>query len=443
MQRIDITHLADEAKFNRFHSLILFWCFIVLVLDGYDLAVAGAALPAIMEGMRVNAATAGFMASSALFGMMFGAIILGTLADKIGRRWTLSLCVLFFSAFTAAAGLTSDPYSFSVMRFLAGVGIGGAIPNAAAHMTEYAPKKMRGFMVTLMCCGYAIGSMLAAMLGKQFIVSHGWQIVFLAAGAPVVLIPFILKTMPESLAYLLKKGDQEQLHAITARMRPDIRVLPADQFVLPAKSAVQSAGVGGLFRNGLGFSTLMFWLSYITCLFMLYALSSWLVKLMAMAGHSLGSALNFLLAYNIGAIVGAIGGGWLADRFSMKWVTTIMFFVATASLTLLGYGAQPLFFVVGVVGASTLGTQILLYAYAGQYYPTELRSAGLGFASGMGRIGAIAAPILIGVLVSLELPLMQNFLAIAAASVIGGIAVALINQRLSAATAASSLSSDQ
>ena len=432
MHRIDVHKLADEARFNRFHWSVLIWCFVILVLDGYDLAVAGTALPSIMKEMGVEATTAGFMAGSALFGMMFGAIILGTLADKIGRRWAISICVFFFSVFTAAAGFTSDPVTFSVMRFLAGLGIGGAIPNVAAQMTEYAPKKVRGVMVTLMCCGYAVGSILAALLGKGFIETYGWQSVFIAAGVPVVIIPFILKYMPESLPYLIKQHDDTKLREVVRRIRPDIRLEAHEEFMVPAEDKADGPTVGRLFMDGRGFSTVMFWLAYVNCLFMLYALSSWLVKLMAMAGYSLGSALNFLLAYNVGAIVGAVGGGWLADRFDIKWVSVAFFAIAAVSLTLLGYGAQPLFLVVGVVGASTLGTQILLYAYAGQFYPTSIRSTGLGFASGVGRIGAIMAPIVIGLLVAMKLPLLQNFLAIAVAAVLGGLAVALINQRLSA-----------
>lgn len=427
MKSINILELAANSKFGKIHISVLFWCFLVLILDGYDLAVAGAALPAIMDGMGVDATTAGFMASSALFGMMFGAIGLGALSDKIGRRMTLSLCVLFFSVFTAAAGLTKDPYTFSLMRFLAGIGIGGAIPCAAAHMTEYAPQKMRGVMVTLMCCGYAIGSMIAAILGKQFIASQGWQVVFFAAGLPVIIIPLIMLYLPESLSYLLKKQDHKTLVGIARRIQPDLQISDDTKFDTSVIKQEQPQGVGGLFGNGLAFGTIMLWLAFITSLFMLYALSSWLVKLMALAGHSLGSALNFLLAYNIGAIVGAIGGGWLADRFSMKLVAIGMCLTAMVSLVMLGYGVQPLFLVVAVVGASTLGASILMYAFAAQYYPAHLRSFGVGTASGMGRIGAISAPIIIGILVSMKLPLEQNFFAIAIAALIMAVVVALIN----------------
>ena len=434
MNGIDVRKLVDEARFNGFHRSVLIWCSVILVLDGYDLAVAGTALPSIMTAMNVEAATAGLMASSALFGMMFGAIVLGALADKIGRRWAISICVFLFTAFTAAAGFTNDPITFSVMRFFAGLGIGGAIPNAAAQMTEYSPKKVRGLMVTLMCCGYAIGSSLAALLGKQFIEIYGWQSVFIAAGAPVVLIPFIVNYMPESLPFLIKQDDDTQLREVVRKIRPDIRIEPHEVFHVPAEDRAKGPTIGRLFLDGRGFSSVMLWLAFMTCLFMLYALSSWLVKLMGMAGYSLGSALNFLLAYNAGAVVGAIGGGWLADKLNIQWVTTGFFAVAAVSLTLLGNGARPLFLIVAVVGASTLGTQILLYAYAGQFYPTSIRSTGLGFASGLGRIGAIAAPIVIGVLVSMKLPLAQNFLAIAMAAVIGGVAVALIKDKSSASS---------
>lgn len=372
------------------------------------------------------------MASSALFGMMFGGIILGTLADKIGRRWVLAICVSFFSIFTAAAGFTNDPYLFSVMRFLAGVGIGGAIPNVTAHMSEYAPTKVRGLMVMVMCCGYAVGSIIAALLAKQFIETHGWQAVFFAAGVPALLIPVILTYLPESLQFLISQRDDARLRQIVRKMRPDIRLESLNEFVVPSQDKTEAPSVRGLFQEGRAFSTVMIWVACITCLFMIYALSSWLVKLMTMAGYNLGSSLNFFLAYNAGALVGTVDGGWLADRLNIKWVTCAFFAVAAISLTLLGYGMQPLLLVAAVVGAATLGTQGLLYAFGGQFYPTAIRSTGLGFASGIGRIGALVAPILIGFLVSMKLPLVENFLSIAFFAAIGAIAVAFISYRTSA-----------
>lgn len=164
---------------------------------------------------------------------------------------------------------------------------------------------------------------------------------------------------------------------------------------------------------------------------MVYALSSWLTKLMAMAGYSLGSALNFVLVFNVGAMIGAVFGGWLGDKYNIKYVLVAFYAVGAISLTMMAYTTSTalLFLVVFVVGASTLGTQLLAYAYAGGFYPTAIRSTGVGFASGVGRSGAILAPILIGALVALKLPLEQNFMAIAAAGLIGMIAVLMIDHR--------------
>jgi AAHS family benzoate transporter-like MFS transporter len=437
MRQIDIHKLADNARFNRFHASVLGWCALIIICDGYDLAVAGIALPSIMKNMGVTAQNAGFMVSSALFGMMFGAIFLGTIADRIGRARAIAICLALFSVFTAAAGLTSDPYVFSAMRFLAGLGIGGVMPNVVAQMTEYSPRKIRATMVTLMFSGYAVGGMLAAILGKGLIESYGWSSVFLAAGVPVVLIPFILKSLPESMPFLVRHGRTAELKAILARMEPTYQAHGDDHFAVAAQDRAEGAPIGKLFQEGRGFSTVMFWIAFFMCLFMVYALSSWLAKLMAGAGYSLGSALTFVLVLNFGAVIGAVGGGWLADRFHIKYVLVGMYSLAAVSITLLGYPVSTpvLFVLVGLAGASTIGTQIVTYAYAGQFYPTAVRSTGIGWASGVGRSGAILAPIVIGTLVGMALPLQQNFVAIAIPAVIAAISVALISHRKSATSA--------
>ncbi|RZL59835.1 MAG: MFS transporter [Variovorax sp.] len=436
MHRIDVRKLADESKFNRFHALVLFWGVLILVLDGYDLAVVGAALPSIMKNMGVNAAQAGFMASSALFGMMFGAIFFGTLADKIGRKLMICICVLLFSVFTAAAGLTRDPITFSITRFIAGLGIGGVLPVVAAQMAEFAPVKIRARLVTVVFAGYSVGGILVALTGKQLIETYGWPSVFYAAALPILLIPFIWKTMPESIPFLIKKNRDDELRRIVKRMAPSYPLQQQEQFMVPAEDKAHDAPVRHLFHAGRGFSTVMIWVAFFFGLFMVYSLSSWLTKLMAMAGYSLGSALNFVLVFNVGAMIGAVLGGWLGDKFNIKYVLVAFYAVGAISLTVMGYtkSTELLFLMVFIVGASTLGTQLLAYAYAGEFYPISIRSTGVGLASGVGRMGAILAPILIGGLVALKLPLEQNFLAIGLAGLLGMIAVMLIDHRLCAST---------
>jgi len=437
MQTVNMQKLIDESKFNGYHAMILAWCFLVLVLDGYDLAVVGAALPLIMKEMGVTATTAGFMASSALFGMMLGAMFFGTLADKVGRPLMLVICVALFSVFTAAAGLTHDPLSFSATRFIAGLGIGGVLPIVAAQMGEYAPASIRTRMVALVFAGYAVGGILVALTGKQLIQDFGWQSVFYVAALPVLLIPLILKTMPESVPFLIRNNRDADLLAIAARIDPARQLPPAARFVVSAKADAGSAPIQALFLDQRGFSTIMIWIAFFFGLFMVYALSSWLTKLLALSGYSLGSALNFILVFNIGAIVGAIGGAWLGDRFNIKHVLVSLYAAGAASLTLMGFvkSTDLLFVTVFIVGATTLGTQLVAYAYAAEFYPAAIRSTGVGFASGVGRAGAILAPIMIGALVALDLPLEQNFIAIGLAGLLGMFAVVLINHRLCASVA--------
>ena len=434
MRYINLHKLADDASFNPFHGLVLLCCALIIVFDGYDLAVIGIALPSIMKNMGVDPTNAGFMVSSALFGMMFGAIFLGTIADRIGRRWAISICIALFSVFTAAAGFAKDPLTFGMLRFLAGLGIGGVMPNVVAHMTEYSPKKMRATLVTLMFSGYAVGGLVAAVLGKGLIETYGWQSVFFAAGLPVLLIPAIMKSLPESMPFLLAKSRDEELRQIASKLEPSYKPVETDRFTVPAEDKADSAPIAHLFHEGRGFSTVMFWIAFFTCLFMVYALSSWLTKLMASAGYSLGSALNFVLALNFGAIIGAVGGGWLADKFHIKYVLAAMYALAAVSITLLGYKmpTAALFVVVGLAGASTIGTQIVANAYTGQFYPMAIRGTGLGWALGIGRSGAIVAPIGIGMLVGMNLPLQQNFFAIAIPALVGMVAVLLINHSRSA-----------
>jgi AAHS family benzoate transporter-like MFS transporter len=320
-----------------------------------------------------------------------------------------------------------------VFRFIAGLGIGGVMPNVVAQLSEYSPRRIRSTMVMLMFSGYSLGGMLAALVGKGMIERFGWQSVFIAAGLPVLVIPFVFWLMPESMAFLVRSGRTQALQGILARLVRAHEPKHDDRFVLSDDEAAGNAAIGKLFQNGRALGTVMLWTAFFMCLFMVYALSSWLTKLMAGAGYTLGSALTFVLVLNFGAMIGAIAGGWLADRFNIKYVLIAMYALAAISISLLGVKVPVgvLFFLVGLAGASTIGTQIVTYAFAGQFYPTAIRSTGIGWASGIGRSGAILAPIVIGFLVSKALPLQQNFVAIAVPGVIAMLAVCLIDTRRS------------
>lgn len=437
--KVNINELIDKARFTSFHWKVLIWCLLIIIFDGYDLVIYGVALPLLMQQWSLTAVEAGLLASAALFGMMFGAMIFGTLSDKLGRKKTILICVTLFSGFTFIGAFAKGPTEFAILRFIAGLGIGGVMPNVVALMTEYAPKKIRSTLVAIMFSGYAIGGMTSALLGAWLVKDMGWQIMFLIAGVPLLLLPLIWKFLPESLTFLVKSNQSEQAKSIVSKIAPQTQVNANTQLVLN-ESTITDAPVRALFQQGRTFSTFMFWIAFFMCLLMVYALGSWLPKLMLQAGYSLGASMLFLFALNIGGMVGAIGGGALADRFHLKPVITIMFIVGSAALILLGINSPQfiLYSLIAIAGAATIGSQILLYTFVAQFYPTALRSTGMGWASGIGRIGAIIGPVLTGALLTFELPHQINFLAIAIPGVIAALAIFMVNLKASVSAQAPS-----
>lgn len=431
--KININTLIDDAKFTPFHWGVLFWCLMIIIFDGYDLVIYGVALPLLMQEWALSAVQAGLLASTALFGMMFGAMTFGTLSDKLGRKKTIMICVAIFSGFTFLGAFATNPVEFGILRFLAGLGIGGVMPNVVALMTEYAPKRIRSTLVALMFSGYAIGGMTSALLGAWLVPEFGWKIMFYIAIIPLVALPLIWKFLPESLMYLTNKKEIEQTRSIVQKISPSQQLNGDTEFVLNEVTKGDEAPVKALFQQGRMFSTFMFWIAFFMCLLMVYALGSWLPKLMIQAGYSLGASMIFLFALNIGGMIGAIGGGALADRFHIKKVLTIMFICGAAALILLGFNSPQivLYTLIAVAGAATIGSQILLYTFVAQYYPSTVRSTGMGWASGIGRIGAIVGPVLTGALLTMNLPHQMNFFAIAIPGVIAALAIFMVNLKAS------------
>jgi AAHS family benzoate transporter-like MFS transporter len=440
MRQIDVHPVIDNARFSRFHWMVMALCALLLIFDGYDLFIFGVVLPSIMQEWNLTPLEAGALGSYALFGMMFGALGFGTLADRIGRKKGIAICFVLFSTATILNGFASNPTEFGIFRFIAGLGCGGLMPNAVALMNEYAPKRLRSTLVAVMFSGYSLGGMLAAGVGIYMLPRFGWESMFFAAAVPLLLLPLILWKLPESVGFLVRQGRHEQARAVLAQVEPGLALDAADQLQM-SDAKGQGVGVFELFRDGRALRTLCLWLAFFCCLLMVYALSSWLPKLMASAGYSLGSSLSFLLALNFGGMAGAILGGWLGDRFNLGKVMVAFFVAAAASISLLGFNSPTpvLYGLIFIAGATTIGTQILLYAGAAQFYGLSIRSTGLGWASGIGRNGAIVGPLLGGALMAINLPLQLNFIAFAIPGAVAALAMALFTlsgQRRQAASAA-------
>lgn len=200
MKQIDVAKTIDEARFNGFHWMVLFWCALIIIFDGYDLVIYGVVMPLLMKEWGLSPLQAGSMGSAALFGMMAGALFFGPLSDKIGRKKAITICVILFSGFTVLNGLARDMTEFIICRFIAGLGIGGVMPNVVALMSEYAPRKIRSTLVAIMFSGYSVGGMLSAGLGMALMPSYGWQIMFYIAGIPLLLLPLIMFFLPSRSA---------------------------------------------------------------------------------------------------------------------------------------------------------------------------------------------------------------------------------------------------
>ncbi|WP_150303542.1 MFS transporter [Pseudomonas saliphila] len=429
MKNIDVNDVIDNAIFNRFHWKVLFWCTLIIIFDGYDLVIYGVVLPILMDQWQLSPYVAGLLGSSALFGMMFGAMGFGMLSDRVGRKKVIIGCVMLFSVTTVINGLATTPWEFGALRFIAGLGIGGVMPNVVSLMSEYSPARRRSTLVALMFSGYAVGGMISAGLGIWIVPNFGWQIMFFLAGVPLLLLPLMLKYLPESVAFLMAQKRENEARHVLRQVAPLMDIRQEDVLEVPPTSN-SKAPVLELFRDGRAMSTMMFWVAFFCCLLMVYALGSWLPKLMSSAGYALSSSLMFLMVLNVGAIIGAVGGGWLADRLSLRSVLVAFFMLASASLVALGYDNPMwvLYTLVGIAGATTIGSQILLYAYVAQYYPTSIRSTGLGWASGIGRNGAIVGPLVGGALLAMAMPHHLNFLALAVPGVIATVAIALVGR---------------
>ena len=424
MRTIETNQIIDNARFSRFHWMVMALCALLLIFDGYDLFIYGVVLPVLMQEWGLTPMQAGALGSYALFGMMFGALGFGTLADRIGRKKGIAICFALFSSATILNGFASSPTEFGIFGFIAGLGCGGLMPNAVALMNEYAPKRLRSTLVAVMFSGYSVGGMLSAGVGIYMLPRFGWESMFFAAAVPLLLLPVILYYLPESVGFLVRQGRQAEARELLKRVDPTAE-LPADAALEVADVKGASVSVLALFKEGRTVRTLSIWVAFFCCLLMVYALSSWLPKLMAGAGYSLGSSLSFLLALNFGGMAGAIVGGWLGDRFNLVKVMIGFFVAAAVSISLLGFKSPtPLLYgLIFIAGATTIGTQILLYACAAQFYGLSIRSTGLGWASGIGRNGAIVGPLLGGALMAVNLPLQLNFMAFAIPGAIAALAM--------------------
>lgn len=432
----DLDEIIGRSRFGPLHLRIVLLTGLVILFDGYDLTIYGAVVPRMIVEFDISPATAGLIGSGALVGMMIGAMVFGALADRVGRRRPIIACVVLYTVFTGAVFLATTPWEVGVYRFLAGLGLGGVMPNAVALVSEYAPARLRSTMVGVMFSGYMVGGIVAALLGVVLIPAYGWRSLFLLGALPLLAVPLLVKYLPEAPAFLLRRGRADELAATLRTLDPDLP--PAGE--LRVTAGAEPAGrspVASLFRDGYGVHTAMLWIAFFMVLLMIYGLLTWLPQLMIESGYPLGSSLSFLMTLFLAGIVITWVGGYLSDRYGTRPVLIVSYLVAAVFVAALGFlGDSSLLWVyasVALGGGATFAAQIFANAYAAQSYPSFARSAGIGWALGIGRIGAIIGPLLGGVLLTAGVPLYVNFLAFAVPGIIAAAALGLIRTRTAAA----------
>ncbi|MGR6964683.1 MFS transporter [Geodermatophilus sp. URMC 61] len=388
----------DSRTPSRSALLVPVLCWLALTADGYDLFAYGATVPGLLAapGWGATPASVGAVASLGLVGMLCGSLVAGTLTDLLGRRRLFAASVALFSLAMLGCGLAPSFAVFAAFRFLAGLGIGGLLPTAIALTSEFAAPQHRSRILGAVLTGPPVGGLLASAASVALLAEHGFQLVYGLGVIPLLLVPVALRLLPESPAYLRARGRTAEADEIAAAFGLPA---PAAAFGLPAPAAVPApAGrrspVRTLFVDGMGPATLGIWVVTICSLLTLFGLSTWLPQIMRTAGYGLSSSVAFLLVYSAGGIVGTLVAAHLAQRLGAKALVLTGFAAATIALAVLA--AQPptgvVLVLVAVAGFGGLGTQNLLNDHVAGFYPAGARATGLGWALGVGRIGAIVGP---------------------------------------------------
>ncbi len=427
-----------QAAWPPVTLLVLAICGLAIAADGYDVVIYGAVIPSLLHegGWGLTPAGAGLIGSVALIGMLIGATTVGSLTDVLGRRKTLIACLTWCSVMTGLCATATSPEMFGLFRFLAGLGFGGVLPTASALSGEYSHPKTRNLVFAIIFSGFPVGGIIAAFVGMSVIPGFGWQAMFLLGLLPLVLIvPVALKYLPESLVFLQAKGRYAEAEKTAGRWNVGLQSAPREATASPqSPTAVGMDATDGmspvkaLFSRNYVVATLCFLAMSCLCLFMIYGYNTWLPEIMRRAGYSSGSALGFLLMFNIGAVVGQLLISLAADRLGSKPVIVTTSLLAGAAVILLSLRLPTavLYAAVALGGVGAMGTQTFVLAYVSKHYPARMGATALGWTLGFGRLGSMLAPPLLGLIIGAGLAYQWNFYALAVPGLIGAALIGLI-----------------
>lgn len=399
-------HGSRTARAPGFWPVLL--CWVAVALDGFDLVVLGAVIPILSKTGALGFTDSSLTIASTvgLIGVGIGAVAVGPLTDRYGRRVTLISSIAIFSVLTLAIAVAQNVTQFTVLRFLAGLGLGACLPTALAFMSEHAKQGRGGSAVTRMMTGFHVGAVTTALLALWLVDAYGWESMFVVGGvAGLLTLPVMWFKLPESASYL---------RAAEARERGDASV------------AVRTSDVvkGSYLRVSIGL-----WVASFMGLLLVYGLNTWLPKIMGEAGYSIKAGTGLLLVLNVGAVIGLLIAGGISDSRGNKPTVLLWFGLAAVFLALLSIKLESSLLVYAAVlltGIFVFSAQVLVYAFVGHLYPTEIRGTALGMAAGVGRIGAIIGPFLGGAMVTAGIAYPWGFYAFAIAALLAVLALSTV-----------------
>jgi AAHS family 4-hydroxybenzoate transporter-like MFS transporter len=430
---VNVVEVISEAEIGRLQILVLMVCALVTVLDGFDLQAIAFAGPVIAQQWGIEATALGVIFSAAIVGMTLGALLIGMLGDRFGRKVAVALSVALFGVFTLATARAESYNELLVYRFLTGLGAGGAIPSVTTLTAEYAPARLRVRMIAVMSIGLPLGGVFGGLLAAQIIPIWGWASVFYVGGVlPLLLLPLIGKVLPESIHFLVTKGG-EKANATVARIlkqiNPSGHYTENDRFLAP-EARLRGLLVKRLFDNGLARNTLLLWLAFFINLLAIYFLMSWLPSILVNSGFLISKAINVSVLFSLGGALGALLLAQLMTLYGSRQVLTWFFSLAALLCVIVVRlaGGSPLILtsIIFLSGFLTISAQIGLNATAAGVYPADIRATGVGWALGIARVGAITGPVIGGVLASLQLDIQEYFLFFGMLLLVAAVAIALL-----------------
>lgn len=425
-QQLDVHDFINRHPFSPYQWKVFALCFFVVLLDGFDTAAIGFIAPSLISEWGIDKPSLAPVLSAALFGLAAGALLAGPLADRLGRRLMLLVSVLIFGTACGASAFAGSLEQLTVLRFITGIGLGAAMPNAVTLISEFCPDARRSTITNAMFCGFPLGAAFGGFLAAWMIPQWGWRSVLILGGvAPLALFVWMLFTLPESVRHMVARGlPADRVRQVLRRIHAS--AADAGAYVMGEQGAKSAgAGVGLLFSKPYLLGTLMLWLAYFMGLVIFYALINWMPVLFKEAGLPARTATLISAVFPLGG-VGAILFGWLMDRYDANRVIAIGYGLTAAAVFAIGQvvgNVGLLTVTVFVAGALMNTAQSSLPALAASFYPTQGRATGVAWMLGVGRFGGIAGSLLVAELSRRELGFSQVFMVLALASVLSAAAL--------------------